>query len=110
RLLTTETVRFETGEVEARRRVDLPLMRSYEGIASTVLGDLSRAYTEAFEALEAVNAAVERAGDVAEETTKVFDAALAEITARRGLGLPTEHLAIPLGALFKRRNELRALL
>jgi hypothetical protein len=110
RLLTTETVRFETGEVETRRRVDLPLMRSYEAAASTVLGDLSRAYTEAFEALEAAQVAVERAGNVAEETTRILEEALAATTTRSELGLPTEHLATPIGALSKRRSEIQSTL
>ncbi|MGZ3450660.1 MAG: hypothetical protein ACXVEF_13750 [Polyangiales bacterium] len=110
RLLTTETVRFETGEVETRRRVDLPLMRSYEGAASTVLGDLSRAYTEAFEALEAASAAVDRAGDVAEETTKTFDEAIAAIAARSELGLPAAHLATPLRALLAKRADAQSTL
>ncbi|MEM7350431.1 MAG: hypothetical protein AAF657_06465 [Acidobacteriota bacterium] len=104
-LLQASEVRIETGEVEDRRRIYLPLSQEYRGSSATLLEDLGAAYGAAYEALRKVDEVAEKALQLGEEAGQAAADALAASNQRGELGLSVEHLTLALEPVLNRRTE-----
>ncbi len=103
--LSTTSVVFETGDVEKRRKVFLPLSERYEGTAAQLLDDLSKAYETAAASLDAASGAMDRAAAVGGECAIGAERALDEAKIRGELGYPTARYAEALDPLLAERRE-----
>jgi hypothetical protein len=90
--LKSAEVVIETGEVETRRRIFLPLTREYRADASKLLSDLSGSYERAAKLLEEATFLMERVDALrvrlASNSSDLSDA----ISTRSTAGFPVEHL------------------
>jgi chromosome segregation ATPase len=91
-LLSTETVRIETGENEARRRIFLPLQEAYEGSANELLEHLDAMYGRAMERLDTLHEAVDSTEALISEIATNHDTAQQACVRRREMGLDADLL------------------
>jgi uncharacterized membrane protein YgcG len=105
-LLTTTDIEFSTGEREERRRIFLPMTRTYSGTADQMLDDLAEAYGEASELLDRVG---ELVTELDEATSRCSDLLkrIDQACARRDeLGFSDEHLIETYDPLAEEHHEL----
>ncbi|RMH15247.1 MAG: hypothetical protein D6696_21205, partial [Acidobacteria bacterium] len=104
-VLRDQPVTVETGEVEERRRIFLPLSRAYQGTAQGLLEDLDKAYGEALDLLAEVEAVERRAEEGVVATGDLVSRAQQAIERRGELGLDAGHLVGALAAARRRRRQ-----
>ncbi len=91
-LLSTETVRIETGDREPRRRIFLPLEEAYEGSANELLEHLDATYATAMLCLDQLQEAVAAVQELSSDIARTHDRGARACARRAEMGLDAGHL------------------